>query len=203
MEAPVGVFGVTGIGDQRDFDAPYFQGYRISPRYQSDLSTAVNAAFSVTTPWNIFDGALDIENQSTGAGGYYWTFGDGGTSNEEVPEYTYTDAGVYDVSLTVFSEDGNCSDQITVEVDVIVVNVDELSSEMNMWPNPARDYVIFESSVQIERLQVFDLNGRPMLDKQLASNRAKLELSGWASGVYIAKIVTTEGIKIVKLQRED
>ena len=37
-EPPVGVFGVTGIGDQRDFDAPHFEGYRISPRYQSDIT---------------------------------------------------------------------------------------------------------------------------------------------------------------------
>jgi hypothetical protein len=201
MDAPVGVFGVTGIGDQRDFDAPYFQGYRISPRYQSDLSIAVNAAFSVTTPWNIFDGALDIENQSTGAGGYYWTFGDGGTSDEELPEYTYSDAGLYDVSLTVFSEDGNCSDQITLEVDVIVVNVDELSSEVNVWPNPAREHVIFESSAPIEHLQAFDVKGRPMLDEQAASNRVQLDLSSWASGVYLVKVTTADGIKTVKLQR--
>jgi len=88
-------------------------------------------------------------------------------------------------------------------VDVIVVNVDELSSDMNVWPNPARDHIIFESSVQIERLQVFDLKGRPMLDKQLASNRAQLDLSDWASGVYIAKVFTADGTKTVKLQCAD
>ena len=143
-EPPVGVFGVTGIGDQRDFDAPHFEGYRISPRYQSDITEPVDAAFTVVSPWNLLDGNLEIENLSTGAAGYYWTFGDGGTSDEETPEYSYTEEGVYEVNLTVYSTDGYCSDQAVVEVDVIVVSVDELAFEANLWPNPATGTVIFE-----------------------------------------------------------
>ena len=84
-DPPIGVFGVTGIGDQRDFDAPHFEGYRISPRYQSDLTEPVDASFTVTSPWNLLDGDLEIDNLSTGASSYYWTFGDGGTSDEENP----------------------------------------------------------------------------------------------------------------------
>ena len=38
---------------------------------------------------------------------WLWDFGDGGTSTEESPTYTYNRAGVYDVSLTRVYENGN------------------------------------------------------------------------------------------------
>jgi PKD repeat protein len=32
---------------------------------------------------------------------YAWTFGDGGTSTQQNPSYTYTTAGTFSVALTV------------------------------------------------------------------------------------------------------
>jgi PKD repeat protein len=40
------------------------------------------------------------------ATGYSWDFGDGATSSEAQPVHVYTKNGVYDVSLTVFTTDG-------------------------------------------------------------------------------------------------
>jgi PKD repeat protein len=37
---------------------------------------------------------------------YLWDFGDGNISSLEEPMHTYSDAGIYDVSLTVYS--GSC-----------------------------------------------------------------------------------------------
>ena len=200
-DAPVGVFGVTGIGDQRDFEEPYFEGYRISPRYQSDLTSAVNAAFDVTSPWNLLDGALEIDNASTGAGGYYWTFGDGGVSEEMDPEYTYTDAGIYTVTLTTFSEDGVCSDQTSVEVDIIVVSVDELTVDARVWPNPTNSIVMFESTEVMEYIEVYTLAGRMVQTLQPQQTRSTLTMQSMPAGTYLVKIGTASGVKTVKLVR--
>jgi hypothetical protein len=200
-DPPVGIFGVTGIGDQRDFDEPHFEGYRISPRYQSDLSEPVDAAFTVVSPWNLLDGNLEIENLSTGAAGYYWTFGDGGTSDEEIPEYTYTEEGVYQVNLTVFSTDGYCSDQALVEVDVIVVSVDELGFEANLWPNPATGSVIFESSATMSEVELYGMDGRLLASHAPHQTRFTLDVSQWPAGVYVARIATPQGIKSVQVIR--
>ncbi|MDA1336149.1 MAG: lamin tail domain-containing protein [Bacteroidetes bacterium] len=200
-EPPIGVFGVTGIGDQRDFDEPFFSGYRISPRYQSDISTPVAAMFTVTTPWNFYDGALEIDNLSEGAGGFYWTFGDGGTSDEENPEYTYTDPGTYDVILTAFSEDGNCSDQTMVQVDVLLISVDELSIDAKVWPNPARDFVFFESATPISFVEVYNTNGMLIEATSPGQNQFQLDARNWHAGVYVIHITTTQGSKAVKLIR--
>ena len=43
---------------------------------------------------------------SDGAQSWLWDFGDGGTSTEQDPEHTYTQPGVYTVSLTVTNLDG-------------------------------------------------------------------------------------------------
>jgi PKD repeat protein len=41
-----------------------------------------------------------------------WDFGDGGTSTEQHPEYTYQTAGIFTVTLTVYNTEG--SDTLTV-----------------------------------------------------------------------------------------
>jgi hypothetical protein len=200
-DPPIGVFGVTGIGDQRDFDAPHFEGYRISPRYQSDLTEPVDASFTVTSPWNLLDGGLEIDNLSTGASSYYWTFGDGGTSDMENPAHTYTAEGVYDVILTAYSQDANCADQVIVEVDVIVVSVDELDVEAKLWPNPTSGAVMFESNTNINRIELFGLDGRILSTHTPQQTRFNLDVSGWPAGVYLARITTPNGVKSVQLIR--
>jgi PKD repeat protein len=44
-----------------------------------------------------------------------WDFGDGSTSSEENPEYTYTTSGTYTVSLTVSNSDGTSDPEIKTE----------------------------------------------------------------------------------------
>lgn len=53
-----------------------------------------------------------FENQSQEADSYFWTFGDGGFSEEENPVHTYADIyGYYDIELVV-SNEFNCRDSI-------------------------------------------------------------------------------------------
>lgn len=61
---------------------------------------------------------------------YFWTFGDGGASNQAEPQYIFTDAGIYPVTLTV--EDGvgraACTQHITVNgesMEVLGLALDE------------------------------------------------------------------------------
>jgi len=49
---------------------------------------------------------------------YQWTFGDGQTGTGSNLIHTYAQAGTYQVTLTVSTSDGNCSDEITQTVTV-------------------------------------------------------------------------------------
>lgn len=55
-----------------------------------------------------------------------WDFGDGGTSTDENPTYTYTSSGTFDVQLIVTSTVG-CSDTIVQSVDVFEIPVADFS----------------------------------------------------------------------------
>ncbi len=80
------------------------QTFNVNPGITVNLPVA---DFTTTT---IRNGCNEINiqyvNNSQNAQMYQWDFGDGNVSSVEEPMHTYTDAGVYDVSLTVYS--GSC-----------------------------------------------------------------------------------------------
>ncbi|HVX51432.1 MAG TPA: PKD domain-containing protein [Chitinophagaceae bacterium] len=55
--------------------------------------------------------AIQFQNTSAGAATYLWSFGNGVNSANENPSYTYTKAGIYDVTLVAKSATG-CNDTL-------------------------------------------------------------------------------------------
>ncbi|MDH3890241.1 MAG: PKD domain-containing protein [candidate division Zixibacteria bacterium] len=64
---------------------------------------------------------LDVSftDLSTGATSWSWTFGDGGNSTQQNPNYTYDTAGTYTVTLTATNA---CGSDVNTKVDYITVN---------------------------------------------------------------------------------
>ena len=57
------------------------------------------------------NGTVSFTNTSSGSNlGYSWSFGDGGNSNQMNPTHTYSNTGLYNVCLTIYSLDslGTC-----------------------------------------------------------------------------------------------
>lgn len=73
---------------------------------------------------------------------YYWTFGDGNSSSEKSPVYTYKLAGYYDVSLTVTNADGECIDFMTKSIKVSTV---KCYAEFKSYIDPNTKEVRFNS----------------------------------------------------------
>lgn len=63
---------------------------------------------------------VPFNNQSTGATSYYWTFGDGGSSTQFSPTYSYANAGTYTITLIAMN-DCHCADTMQS-----VINIDSL-----------------------------------------------------------------------------
>ena len=92
---------------------------------------------------------VQFQNLSENVVSYAWEFGDGGTSTEENPVYTYNEAGTYTVKLTATSEDGVSVEQerpITVEspqfnvkvLSMTIRGIDALGSDdFPQWDEPA------------------------------------------------------------------
>ena len=63
----------------------------------------------------IVENNVSFQGQSTVAGDFVWTFGDGGKSLEERPIYTYQDTGLFTVRLTVTDPTG-CIDTLSKQI---------------------------------------------------------------------------------------
>jgi PKD repeat protein len=60
--------------------------------------------------------SIDFINTSLYADTYFWTFGDGGTSDEEHPEHTYGDYGTYTVTLISTNDCGSDTTVFNLEL---------------------------------------------------------------------------------------
>lgn len=61
---------------------------------------------------------ISFDNSSSGATDYQWTFGDGtGSSTDENPDYTYSEGGMYEVTLIASNNDD--IDTVTQTIEVI------------------------------------------------------------------------------------
>ncbi|MBU8920539.1 MAG: S8 family serine peptidase [Bacteroidales bacterium] len=87
-----------------------------------DPCVAPTAAFSGTPTSGYAALMVNFTDESTGAASWAWTFGDGGTSTQQNPSYSYADPGTYSVSLSVTNSCGSdaitMTDYITVEESV-------------------------------------------------------------------------------------
>jgi len=57
---------------------------------------------------------VTFNNTSSNADTYFWDFGDGGNSDEENPVYTYSEAGIYTVMLTVTNDCGTSTKTVII-----------------------------------------------------------------------------------------
>ncbi|MBM71256.1 MAG: hypothetical protein CL847_00535 [Crocinitomicaceae bacterium] len=198
--APIGVFGVTGIGGQRDYNAPYVDGYTITPRGQFDLTEPVLADFLVVSPWDGSNGHVEIFNLSTGAGSYLWSMGDGTSYQDATPEHFYTSDGTFTITLTALSEDGECSSQITGEIESNWVFVDEIeSNEVSAYPNPTKGSIIIDlKSKPVSSWSLYDSIGSLVLSKKEPGvSRITLDLEGYSTGIY--SLILGEGYSPIRI----
>ncbi len=80
------------------------------------IDTAFQLGFTTMLQCN--GATVEFTNTSTNAFAYVWNFGDGGTSRETNPVYTYNTAGSYTVTLTI-GYDVSCIDTVSAIVDVV------------------------------------------------------------------------------------
>ncbi|HZG01459.1 MAG TPA: T9SS type A sorting domain-containing protein, partial [Chitinophagales bacterium] len=69
----------------------------------------------------------------------------------------------------------------------------EIPDALNVWPNPGLDEVHLNLSSDA-LVEIFDVNGKMLLSKQIASHSNKLDVSGLAIGCYIVKATKPDGV---------
>jgi gliding motility-associated-like protein len=104
-------------------------------KFDLDIPLAV-ADFSVPEGCNLFSLPFtNLSKQTSSNATYYWTFGDGGTSNAASPFHTYQDTGTYTVKLVLIDPlSCNITDSIEKKI-VIQASQSFMYSDTTKCPN--------------------------------------------------------------------
>lgn len=74
---------------------------------------------------------------------------------------------------------------------------------VKVFPNPSKGSVnVCAESQPVLELQVFDMFGRLLINKNVGENEFTVDLSSYNSGTYTLRLVTSEGVKISKIVKE-
>lgn len=134
---------------------------------------------------------VQFTNTSTNTDSSYWSFGDGGWSNELSPIHLYPVSGNYTVTLIVWN---NCNSD-TIEQSFGIVGIDEIdaSNIVSIYPNPVSDNLFVSASQQIEQLVVSDLSGKKLIVLNGVSQqngKVVISLSEIKKGIYFVTVNT-------------
>jgi hypothetical protein len=80
--------------------------------------------------------------------------------------------------------------------------VPELSlSQVRMFPNPASGRVTIQSGSNLSNLAILDITGKTIRNiSGLHSREEEIDISGLNNGLYLLRITTAQGVKVLRLQ---
>jgi hypothetical protein len=169
-----------------------------------------------------FSGIIQDLSTASSSSNYLWLFGDGDSSTSKTPIHTYNGLGQYDLCLTVtdgscvsnyckligFDSSGNLNAlQMPFSIKIVDKNGNSTSvielnskSDVKIYPNPVINDLIVEGvDVKSMKIEILDVLGN-VLQQDIQNNR--MDFSNYNSGIYILKIMDSNGLtsvfKIIK-----
>ena len=73
---------------------------------------------------------------------------------------------------------------------------------INVYPNPGKGMVHIEAAKNIKSLDIYDVNGRVIQSKLINTNATAVNLSEEITGIYFIKVISEEGAKVIKYQKD-
>lgn len=120
---------------------------------------------------------------------YFWSFGDGASSEEAAPTHSYTLPGTYTVVLAV--DNGDCMDATSVDITVeLSTGISEAAATVHRaWYTPQGIVVTHAfASGQAVRMELIDATGRVALNRTVTSDRTVLPADALSSGIWFVRL---------------
>ena len=162
----------------------------------------IQAIFSSPDTQLISLGAVQFTNQSSGAGEFTWTFGDGNSSTEFSPMHTYMDSGTYQVHLR--SEENACTAEFTKSIRINAASAS--SNGKDFFDALQLQYSFIDGRLSItsmeselKSVQLLDLQGKLVFEKKLLSGRHFTTSLDLPRAIYILHISHDQGQQNFKL----
>ncbi len=145
---------------------------------------------------------INLTNNSVGGDEVLWDFGDGNTSTEASPSYSYEDPGTYEVTLTVTNQCGSVSINQTVVVESTSTNDIRIGTGWNVLPNPSDGVFVIELESALPSdasYRVIDLLGREMLSGKIAQGQQEVLAEIYDQGVYLVVLELNQVVEVRRL----
>lgn len=165
--------------------------------WSQTLTITEPARFDSAAFTNIANGLnVQFSNQSS-AGTYSWVFGDGGTSTQTNPTYTYTQPGTYNVCLTVTTA---CTTRTECRnVAVFLLGSGELASPQPvLYPQPSTDGLVYLKNTNSAHWQLLDAQGRMVDQGRKVAEPQLLNFSQLPKGIYWLKLDSGSVLKLIR-----
>lgn len=159
----------------------------------------VNDNFAYFTFNHINSGEIHFENNTVGATDFIWNFGNGDTATEQNPTYTFTENGVYNVSLTLTICGKTYTKTRTITVNNLSNNIAE-KPKINLYPNPVDNFLFIEGSNPINKLKIIDLLGKTKLEfDNINQKNFSINTTSLSKGVYFVLLISENGTMMQKI----
>lgn len=149
---------------------------------------------------------VKFNNQSLNANSSIWNFGEGNSSQESSPEYIFSQEKIYAVKLKVENECG--ADSIVKNVNLLKTIIEnEKKSEINIYPNPAGDFIFFDSTADPSpdfSIRIYDFIGKKInMDCSILQLQHKrlLNITALPSGTYFLHIQNGNNVYVKRFVR--
>ncbi|MEY8760535.1 T9SS type A sorting domain-containing protein [Chryseobacterium tongliaoense] len=157
----------------------------------------INAGFSASGN----NQQITFTNTSSNYDTVLWNFGDGSTSVAVSPGHQYATAGSYTVTLTVYKN--GCSSVISKIINTSQLMVSETDSvRFKVYPNPASDFIFYESDKSLDKIEIYDLAGRRLKELNQLSAKGKIDINAYPKGSYVIRVYfgnkEVQSVKILK-----
>ena len=75
----------------------------------------------------------------------------------------------------------------------------DLSPHIKVFPNPFQEFLRIHFDLPEGQLQIYDVNGRLLKDMEVSFGENRINMSGYADGIYILRFTTKRGISRFKV----
>ncbi len=143
----------------------------------------------------VFGYDVSINNLSTLSTTFMWNFGDGTQKQGVNPNHTYLDTGMFTITLIVVNSCGSDTFSSVVHIVDPTAIPEPFSGQITLFPNPANRHIflkIKDRNFQEIQLQLLELNGRTIMEKELnsvsGSSLIRIELPDTPTGLYFLRL---------------
>ncbi|MBT8260841.1 MAG: T9SS type A sorting domain-containing protein, partial [Bacteroidia bacterium] len=187
----------SASGAFMEFDLAYAQYLQTGTEYSDGLSVLVSSDCGETYTQEYFETGAALATAPSSNGIFVpTTDGEWVTKNINLSAYD----GMGNVQIVIVNV-GNYSqalyiDNINVNDGNLSLNDNELLDDLIVYPNPTSDILNIKSSVQLEKLELFNILGEKII---ITEQTSVLDLKSVSSGVYLLKVHSKYGYTIKRI----